>query len=330
MKKFGLLFLVSLLAIVLPNCSPKVAFKQQSDDTTLGSTGDNGNSAGDDGSLPGPTPDPGNDNSTAGSGEFTEQFKVSFNSESAPLDMFWVIDNSGSMNEEAALVRSNFEAFLTELNKSTNFRFLLLSLENVLNLGLLNGVSIPAGFDPNTHYQINQFVDSRNGPQLLLSALGSAPAGFLRSNSKKIIVFVTDDNSQLPATDFMNSLTTSRGWSAKDVSVFSFIGQSRQLSPCMAAEGVVYKDLAAQTGGKTYNICNTNWSTYFSDLTTGSVSKAVRRFSLTLAGSVSQILEVKVDGQAISSGSYSLSGKTLTLADSVNLAENSQVVVRYK
>lgn len=322
MQKFIFLALGLLILFLFQNCSQNVDFKTQNE-TEQSSTIPDG------GSGNGNGPGPGNDGSIPGA-DYTEQFKVAFSSEAAPLDMIWVIDNSGSMTEEAALVRANFQAFLTELNKSTNFRLLLLSLMNYLDLGFGNGVSIPSGFDPNTHYQIDKTVGSRNGPQLLLENLSGAPAGFLRSNSKKIIVFVTDDDSDMSASQLVSSLTTQQGWSAADISVTSFIGLSAALSPCMAREGQVYKDLAFQTGGQTYNICTPDWSSYFSSLTNSSVSKAVRRFTLNLAGTVKEIVEVKVDGAAIDQTLYSLSGKTLTLADSVSLGQNSVVVVRYK
>ena len=316
MKRTGLLFVGAVLIVLFQNCAQNVSFKPE-DSVSLGS-------ASGDPSAVSPDHTSGNDSNDVAGSEIVEQFKVVFNSEAAPLDMLWVIDNSGSMNEEAALVRKNFDAFLSVLNKNTNFRLLLVSQQGASG----TAVSIPSSFDSATHKQINQRVESTDGPQLLLNNLKALPAGFLREDSKKIIVFVTDDNSKLASAAFVKSLTEQQKWSAKDVSVSSFIGIDAATSPCQYKTGTVYKELATQTGGHVYNICMQDWSNNFKDLINTSVSKAVRRFALKEVAK--SVVEVKVDGVVLSSGAYTLAGSALTLADSVNLSENSMVSIVYK
>ncbi|MGE0632677.1 MAG: hypothetical protein AB7O96_09730 [Pseudobdellovibrionaceae bacterium] len=255
--------------------------------------------------------------------ENNEEFKVSFSSQSAPLDMVWVIDNSGSMAAEAALVRDNFSSFLTTLNQSSNFRFLLIS-----GASGTRGVALPSGVNSGTHMQIDKAVGSTNGPQLLLSEIKKVPTDFFRVDSKKVVVFVTDDNSNLSASHIYGAFSTDLKWVQNDVSVFSFIGIDQATSPCLAAPGEVYKSLASTTSGHVYDICQTDWSAHFSDLTSTAISQAVRRF--TVRSAIAEIIDVKVDGQVIAANLYSFSDKTVTLVDSVNLAENSTVVIRYK
>lgn len=321
MKRSALLLVSGILIVMFQNCAQNVAFKPQEAASLGGSSGSvvdpADTNSGDDNSLPG--------GPAVSEKESVEQFKVTFNSEAAPLDMLWVIDNSGSMSQEAALVRKNFDAFLAALNKSTNFRLLLISQQSTSG----TGVSIPSSFDSNTHKQINYTVGSTNGTQILVDKLKTFPAGFLRQDSKKIVVFVTDDNSSISSSTFLNSLMSQQAWSAKDISVSSFIGIDAKVSPCMAKTGAVYKDLAMQTGGQIYNICSEDWSAHFNDLMNTSVSKAVRRFSLSVEA-VKSVVEVKVDGMSLNKSAYSLSGKVLTLADGVNLAENSMVSIVYK
>jgi hypothetical protein len=327
MKRSVILFVSAVMIVMFQNCAQQnvdfnsKALESLSDGSgTPDGSGSGDNSNGDDsanaGSPTAPSSNP----------EFNEQFKVSYSNESAPLDMIWVIDNSGSMNEEAAAVRKNFDAFLTALNKNTDFRLLLVSSAE----GSTNGVSIPSSFSAETHRQIVQKIGSLDGPSILVNKLKALPAGFLRANSKKIVVFVTDDNSNTSAASFLAALVANQNWSEKDVSVSSFIGLSKALSPCMAAEGVVYKTLASQTNGKNYNICQADWSSYFSDLINVSVAKAVRRFSVAAAADIKEVVEVKVDGMILDKSLYSVAGKVLTLSDSVGLAESSQVNLRYK
>lgn len=305
MSRIWIVFFIALFLIFFQNCSPKVNFDSPAGESSNSSTN--------------PNPD----------GSKTDSFKVTFNSESAPLDMIWVVDNSGSMREEAASVQKNFDAFLTALNKSTNFRLLLLSGNKVLSGG--TGVEIPANFDPNTHRQVLRTVDSNNGPRILLEVLQvDWVKSFLRANSKKIIVFVTDDESSMKASEFYSKLQTDMGWSAEDIAISSFIGLGKDESPCQDTTGAVYKNLATVTKGLVYNICAPDWSGNFSNLLNASVSKASRRFTLGQAA-VQAIIEVRVNGgAALASNMYSLSGNVVTLADTVELPENSQVLIQYR
>lgn len=314
MKRSTLLFVGAVMIVSFQNCAQNVNFQSESA-LKINSSGDP--------SLPEetlPTPTP---NSTAGA-EVTENFKVAFNSESAPLDMIWVIDNSGSMKEEIDSVRKNFNTFLDTLNKNTNFKMLLISAQGTSGFS----ISIPAKYDPKNHKQVNRSVGSNNGPQILLDELNKLPPDFLRMDSKKIVVFVTDDNSSLSSNTVLTNLQSQQGWSAQDISVTSFIGIDTSVSKCAARPGAVYKDLATATQGKFYNICNTDWSSYFADLTNVSVSKAIRRF--VLKDNARDILEVKINGMILAKDLYTVDGKAVTLSDQVVLVENAEVQVRYK
>lgn len=298
MKKYFLLVAFAPLIILFQNCASEVAFKEVT--TNLSSE------------APAPL-------ETA-----SESFKVSFSNQSAPLDMVWVIDNSGSMGQEAEHVRNNLTSFVNELNKSTNFRFLLISRKGSIG----TSVSLDSSLDPNSHLQIDLNVSSTNGPDLLINALGNEPSkSFLRKESKKIIVFVTDDDSSKSANFIIESLTQKLSSSLQDISVSSFIALSKQESPCLAKEGQVYKDLASATQGSIYNICSTNWTSHFSDLIDVSVSKAIRRFTLTK--NVNAVHDVRVDGKILDKAAYSISGKVLTLHDDVVVYEHSVVTVNY-
>lgn len=319
MRKQEVLLLFFLLVPLFQNCAQKVGFKTEGGATLDSQGGDPGN----DPSLPVATPTPAAD---SGSGSI-ESFKVTYSKEAAPLDMIWVIDNSGSMTEEAERVRNNFSAFLTSLNTSTNFRLLLVSATAQMSNA---GVTLPANFDPNTHLQVQRYISSTDGPRVLLETLQSqVPTGFLRSDSKKVIVFVTDDAPSMLARDFFSSLETQQHWPLQDVSVSAFIGLGKDQSPCQDNTGSEYMAMASQTLGRTYNICAQDWSSHFSNLINVSVAKASRRFTLQGA-SVSQILEITVNGAPVASSLYSLSGKVVTLADSVDLPENAEVRIRYK
>lgn len=256
----------------------------------------------------------------------TESFMISATKTMKPLDMVWVIDNSGSMNEEAANVRKNLTAFIGALDKSSDMKFLLVSKQGTTG----TSVSLPTGLDASRFMQANKVIDSTNGPSQLINQLNFYISGgmpFFRADSKKIIVFVTDDNSAMTAANFASGLSTV-GVASGQAAVFSFIGLGSSVSPCQAATGSVYQTLANQSGAKVYNICQADWTQNFADLKTDVLTKLGRSFTMKDT-MVAKIVKVEVDGVVIDASKYSFASGVLMLADSVPMTETSSVKVSY-
>jgi len=256
----------------------------------------------------------------------SESFMISATKSMMPMDMVWVIDNSGSMSEEAANVRANLTAFISALDKSSDMKFLLVSQVGTSG----QAVSLPSGLDPQRFVQVNKTVGSHDAPQILINQLNtyiSSGTPFFRADSKKIIVFVTDDNSTMTAASFTSGLS-SAGVGSGQAAIFGFIGLGSTVSKCQAATGAVYQTLATQSNAKVYNICQTDWSQNFSDLKTDVLTKLGRTFVMKDT-MVAKIVKVEVDGVAIDSSKYSFANNTLTLADSVVVTEQSTVKVSY-
>src|SRR5690606_28999334 len=57
--------------------------------------------------------------------EATQSFTSS--SKKTPIDMVWVIDNSGSMSQNVARVKENFKAFAATLKGEVDIKFALIS-----------------------------------------------------------------------------------------------------------------------------------------------------------------------------------------------------------
>lgn len=255
----------------------------------------------------------------------SQSFAVSATKTVKPLDMVWVVDNSGSMNEEAANVRVNLTAFLNALDKSSDMKFLLLSKQGTTG----TAVSMPSGLDATRFVQVNKSIDSHNGPSALINQLNAyitAKTPFFRTDSKKIIVFVTDDNSSMSAADFTTGLAKA-GVSDGQAAIFNFIGLGGSKSPCEAAFGAVYQTLATQTKGNVYNICDTDWTQHFSDLKTDVLTKLGRAFTMDAAAA--KIVKVEVDGVAIDASKYTFANGIVTLADDVTMTEQSSIKISY-
>jgi len=279
-----------------------------------------------------PTDDGGGDDGGGTDGDptiYNEKFTPASTSSEASLDIIWVVDNSGSMSEEAANVRANLVAFIQAIQQHTDLHLLLISRKGSIG----KDVEIPAAYLNQNIAQVNQFIDSKDGPAKMLSVLQSFTAAnpsFFRANSSKSIVFVTDDNSSKSAVDTIAGIEMLGGGFKKELTTISaFIGLGKATSPCQAVTGDVYKALAADTGGKTYNICEVDWSNHFANLADSTISKLVRTFQLKDKDAAT-ITSVEVDRKVIDPSKYKFVKGILTLDDSVDLEANSEVVISFK
>ncbi|MBX2987340.1 MAG: hypothetical protein KF802_05525 [Bdellovibrionaceae bacterium] len=250
---------------------------------------------------------------------FSAEFSPNTTS-SLPIDLIWVIDNSGSMSNEAAHVRANFEAFASTLEQSIDFRLALISKSG--NSG--TNVSLP--YSGVNYLQVDKTVASRN--PLTLAAQAICPAGstcgsisgngtltsFLRAESKKVFVIVTDDDADITADAFARSFEAN--YPASQLAVFGFIGKNKNCS--ITRLGGVYETLSSSTGGSTYDICLNDWSSTFSSLVNSltAISRNWIQMPQT-AAPIEKVLQVHVNGVLIPEGSYHFDGSILTLSPSI-------------
>jgi hypothetical protein len=255
-----------------------------------------------------------------------ETFPIAATKTTKPMDMIWIVDNSGSMAEEAASVRLNFSNFISAVDTTSDMKLLLLSQKETSGYA----VSLPSGLDTTRFLQENRTVGSNNGPNLLIDLLTTYIADgkpFFRPDSKKIIVFVTDDDSAMTADNFATGLAKV-GVSAGQASIFGFIGLGADVSRCQARTGTVYQSLAAQSGGNVYNICDKDWTQNFSALKTDILTKLGRTFTMK-DPMVAKIVTVEVDGAAVDASMYSFLSGVLTVGEQVTMTEQSSVKIFY-
>lgn len=258
-----------------------------------------------------------------------------------PLDIVWVIDNSGSMAAEAAHVRNNLQSFVSQLNGIPDVKMALLSQAGTTG----TSVSLPALSVPNM--QLDQNVSSTNGLYLLANALcpSSSPgncanvgvlnpsrgafSSFLRPNSQKVVVMVTDDESAMAKNDFLSAYNSL--YAGSSLTLFGWIGLG-SASPCQARTGTVYMELAAATGGQIFNICDTDWSARFSQLASNVVTLVVDTIPLPqVVLQSSQIFMVKLNGRVLSSSEYSFNTNGIVLSAAVrNGLSVAQLYIEYQ
>lgn len=279
-------------------------------------------------------------------GTVTENFGVNV-VDTRKLDIVWVIDNSGSMGQEVAHVRNNYETFVRSVQGYADIKTALIS--DSVGGGHSHPLSLPTGLDPDKHMQIDFFVSSWNpmcltqnafmaqGPYLNCAShhydhelaeqkLHGQLAPFFRQESQKIFVFVTDDNEDTTnKTTFLNSFQTTYGQSPI---VYSFVALGASQSPCQADEGTRYQGLSQETEGAVFNICTADWTNHFEQMTDHISTVTDSTFSLRHAD-VLEILKVTVDGAELSRLHYSLQNGLLTI-DEAFLFKDSEIHIQYK
>jgi hypothetical protein len=197
----------------------------------------------------------------------------------APVDIVWVIDNSGSMDEEASLIQDRMNDFATAITSSgiEDYHVVVMTQTGWVT------VPPPLGTDPVHFLFVNEDVQS-NEP--LQDALARLPdyAPFIRPDSIMNFIFVTDDESAITAGTFNGMMEAGLGRTYVANVIVSPPGSTYMECPlpgfctpplagCMgphgngAANGDQYWALAMSTGGAQLSICAEDWSALFDDLT---------------------------------------------------------------
>lgn len=294
--------------------------------------------------------------------EVIETFSLEF--ERSAIDMVWVIDNSGSMREEAAQVRTNFGKFVSTLSSATNLKIALISQK-----AGATGVDLGAFSNAPENVQEDVLVFSNNPLAILASAIcpvqnrpinpnalvvnvcgrefsvtndekrrvAYADAiytasgklnGFFRPNAKRVFVSVTDDDAVvINDTNFLDLVKPH----LKDTPfMFSFRGvQSDPATGCTVdAPGLSYDRLSAATGGAGYDICDADWSQHFNKLTESIENIATTSFTLSQANV--EVIAVRIDGINLSKDLYQVAGGVLIVKPEAFKGQQKSIEVIYK
>lgn len=207
-----------------------------------------------------------------------------------PSDIIFVVDQSGSMNQETQYVQAKINDFAALINASSiDYRVVMIARSTGGNAICVPPPLGGPSCGNNTRFRlVNQYVDSNNGPSLAISRY-SMYSDFLRPEAGKHFVFVTDDNSNTSAASFMSQLQALQPagmfTGAKIHGIYAFgtagVGCTGAFGSG-AADGTVYTTLISQTGGASGVICTGDWTQVFNDITAAVVSGSQVSCDLTL------------------------------------------------
>lgn len=173
-----------------------------------------------------------------------------------PVDIVIVVDSSGSMRDENDAIAANLNAFSDSIsNAGLDHRVVLIGRANV---------PPPLG-NSNRFLRINRNVGSHNS---LLELLGTYNQydQFLRDDSAKHIVAITDDTSSISANNFAAQLNSTIKFDPGNWVFHSVVGLGNIPNVgCNTAAGFGsnYLQLSQQTGGFTAPVCGANFQEVF-------------------------------------------------------------------
>ena len=261
--------------------------------------------------------------------QVTDKFVVRAEKQSM-IDMVWVVDNSGSMSQEAAHVRNNVLAFATAAEKEARLKMALISL--ISNKGY--GTYLPDSLKAAGGLEINATVSSHNALVMLGAALCVDPNmpfcaeykvsnaqgklnGFFRDGAKKLFVIVTDDESQISSSTFLQFLNDK--YPNERARIFGFVGLGAGVSPCQAKTGQQYVNLSSESAGAVYNICSEDWTSHFSELTQAVSVIANYEYELKVS-QIKEIISVKINGAVLSPAAYTIQNGVLSLNPTTSMS----------
>lgn len=199
---------------------------------------------------------------------------------SRPVDIIWIIDNSGSMSEEAMIVQDNINAFAASIGASgIDYHVVVMTRAGFVN------VPPPLGTDAMRFRFADVDVQSSDGLTDLVANF-SAYSDFLRPEAVTHFIAVTDDESSMGWMDFRSQMemTSLLGHAFTFHAIASPPGSTHcppPPFPCFieddgcdgpgdqdaADNGDEYWGISMATGGTQHSICTTDWSSLFSSLT---------------------------------------------------------------
>lgn len=195
-------------------------------------------------------------------------------SRNAPIDIIWVIDNSGSMGEEASEIQARLNDFVVAIGAAGIDDYHVVM---VTQLGFLS-IPDPLGSDTSRFRFVDTNVQSHDSFERLLERLPSF-LDFLRPGAATHVIFVTDDESDMGAGEFEAAMRGMIGREFTAHAIASPPGSTHRMPPfpitlpgCdgpggeAADNGDIYWDLAGRTGGLTLSICTSEWSILFDNL----------------------------------------------------------------
>lgn len=226
-------------------------------------------------------------------------------SKNANVDILFVVDNSGSMQEEQEKIAQIFSGFIAQVSHM-NWRIAITTTDtssadvacNKGNLCVLDSASSHRYYIDSSTPNVNQVFMEKiqvgirgSGTELGLTALDSFLTNkkadyqsFMRPDAKFVSIFVTDseETSSLTAAQFLLDAAAQLPKGKKFISHSSIVlpgdSKCKEINANENKYAVKYHDVTVATGGILASICDENYGSQFSliaDTTIGKIAQQV-------------------------------------------------------
>jgi hypothetical protein len=217
-----------------------------------------------------------------------------------PVDIVFAVDTSGSMSQEIAQVKANINGSFADVlgAGALDYRVVMIAAKGTSTFEVcvappLGGSN--CGDNLPIYRAVPQTVGSTNALSLILSTYDSANlalnwSGFIRPESTKVIVVVTDDNSSLSGASFDTQLLAKLpagvfGDAITRKYLFYGIIGINDVNPALTCStavnnGAQYQNLVNLTGGQMYSECLADYSPIFQALANNVVSQLSCEYTL--------------------------------------------------
>jgi hypothetical protein len=208
-------------------------------------------------------------------GDYTDTWDIPYD---PPVDLFFAVDQSGSMDDDARSLASNFGAFISQLtNYTTDWHLLVANDDDGCNdhggymtistggysNAFQNAVQAGGGYYTESLLTVaSQAIEKTDG--------GECNQGFMRTDALLHIILVSDEPEQSSGSwsSYVSQIQAKKG-STANVKISAIAGDYP--GGCgSAAAGTGYYEAVQATGGEFLSICS-NWASMVEALADASV-----------------------------------------------------------
>jgi len=263
------------------------------------------------------------------------------------VDILFVIDNSGSMGSNQTNIKNNFDIFMNAFTAAgVSYQVALITTDSSDFVGdIITNATVDPVLEFNNQIDSIGTRGSAHEKGLWFAyestttgdASPSSATGFFRTDSRLVVVYVSDEpdfshydwgsggSTTMVASDYSASLLSLK--SSSDLVVAHAISGDYP-SGCTANGGAQfgegYYEVVNDLGGTFMSICASDWSTTMDTLARDSLSQMAFALSDT---PIEDTIEITVDGTVSSDWNYEASSNTVIFT--VSPSDGSSIEVNY-
>lgn len=264
-------------------------------------------------------------------------------SENKKIDILWVVDNSGSMQDEQNSLAFNFESFINDfIQKDVDFKMAVTTTDtswghkgeligNLTDLTSVAAASDINGFLNNFKETIKVGINGSGYEKGLLASKSfiNNKNSWLREDAMLAIVYLSDeeDQSSGSVSDYVTHLKTLKSNEGM-IKLYSIINTGESSLPYYETIGSRYMEASKETGGFHSNIKNDFHETLQAMGT--KIVTLLDSFPLSKTPKSEESIQVYIDGNESNGWTYDEASKSIKFNENAVPADGSAIKIKYE